>query len=272
MKKSLPFPAASGLLLAAFLLFSEGCAGPPEVTVHYLGHSSFILQFGNDLTVLTDYGESNAYGLASPIHSLGELVPDVVTISHDHPDHYGGELPPGIEVTLTGKEILRSRGLTITPIPTFEQSLFSPDNFSFLFEYRGLKVLHLGDCQSMILGFSKPMLGANGNLLSPEQLAALIKETYPDTYDLVLLPIGFTQDIIPEAAEFAENIDARAIVPMHYWTLEERDAFVARMGDRKDGKGRPYNSRVSADPDFTLTRSSGPVTEVELLALTPAAR
>jgi L-ascorbate metabolism protein UlaG (beta-lactamase superfamily) len=272
MKKLFAAPAVPCLLLAVSLLFSEGCAGPPEVTVHYLGHSSFVLQFGDDLTVLTDYGESNALGLASPIHGIGELVPDIVTISHDHADHFGGELPPGIKAMLTGNEILRSRGLTITPIPTFERSLLSPDNFSFLFEYKGLKVLHLGDCQSMILGFSKGMLGPDGNFLSGEQLAALIKKTYPDTYDLVLLPIGFTQEIIPEAAEFAGNIDARAIVPMHYWTLEERDAFVARMGDRKDGRGRPYNSRVSTDPFFTITLSSEPVTEVELLALTPAPR
>ena len=184
----------------------------------------------------------------------------------------GGKAPEGIGTILTGVEDYQSRGLTITPIPTYENSLTRPDNFSFLFEYRGLKVLHLGDCQSMILGFSRGMMGPEGNFLSPEQLAALIKKSYPDTYDLVLLPIGFAQDIIPEAAEFAGNIDAKAIVPMHYWTLEERDAFVARMGDRKDGRGRPYNSRVSTDPSFTVTLSSEPVTEVELLALTPAQR
>jgi hypothetical protein len=34
----------------------------PDIHIHYLGHSSFILQFDNGITVLTDYGASNSCG------------------------------------------------------------------------------------------------------------------------------------------------------------------------------------------------------------------
>lgn len=270
MKMFVSFPAVPGLLLAASLLFAEGCGQPPEVTIHYLGHSSFVLQFGGGTTVLTDYGESNAYGLDSPIYSIGDLVPDIVTVSHDHVDHIGGELPPGIRMTLAGGEIFRSGGLTITPIPTFERSLVSPDNFSFLFEYKGLKVLHLGDCQALMLGLSVALMGEEGRRYSREEVADMIRELYPDSYDLVLLPIGFTQAIIPEAAEFAGYLDARTIVPTHFWTPEDRDAFLERMADRKDARDRPYKSRLSADPGFRITLAMDPVVEVEVLGLTPA--
>jgi L-ascorbate metabolism protein UlaG (beta-lactamase superfamily) len=263
-----PFTAKVGLLLA-FAFFSGGCSSPPEVTVHYLGHSAFVLQFGGGTTVLTDFGESNAYGLESPIFGLGELVPDLMTISHDHPDHFGGEAPEGIETVLRGEGLYRSRGLTVTPIPTYEGTLTSPDNFSFLFEYKGLKVLHLGDCQSLILGFSKPMLGPEGWHLSAEQLEELIRDTYPDSYDLVLMPIGFTQDIIPAAAAFAGFLDAKVIVPMHYWTTGERDAFLARMGDRRDDMDRPYTSRLSEGAKLTVTLTEGLVAEPEVVGLIP---
>jgi L-ascorbate metabolism protein UlaG (beta-lactamase superfamily) len=261
--------ATAGILLASVLFFFGGCTSPAEVTVHYLGHSSFVLQFGGGTTVLTDYGESNAYGLDSPILGLGGLVPDILTLSHDHPDHVGGAVPEGIETTLAGGSAFQAKGLTVTPIPTYENSLTRPDNFSFLFEYRGLKILHLGDCQSMILGFSKGMLGPEGSHLSSEELGKLIRDTYPDSYDLVLMPIGFTQDILPAAAAFAGFLDARVIVPMHYWNTGERDAFLARMGDRRDEMDRPYRSRLSDGPKLLVTSSEGSTVEPEVVGLIP---
>jgi len=270
MKKIISSLTAPSVLLAASLFFSGGCAPPPEVTVHYLGHSSFLLQFGEGPTVLTDYGESNAYGLDSPIFSLGEVIPEILTISHNHADHFGGDLPPGIETTLTGGESFRSGKLTITPIPTFESSLVRPDNFSYLFEYRGLKVLHLGDCQGLMVALRGGLLGEGGRLYSPEDVAEMIRGLYPDSYDLVLLPIGFTRDILPEAAEFAGYLDARTIVPMHFWSLEDRDAFLTRMADRRDAGDRPYSSRIVEEAGFQLTVVADPVVEVEVLGLTPA--
>jgi L-ascorbate metabolism protein UlaG (beta-lactamase superfamily) len=61
--------------------------------VHYLGHAAFLLRLDNGVTVLTDHGESRAYGLDSPIYDIGALRPDVVTRSHDHADHAGRGLP-----------------------------------------------------------------------------------------------------------------------------------------------------------------------------------
>ena len=76
---------------------------------HYLGHAAFLLEFPTGLTVLTDYGESRAYGLDSPVFELGAVRPDLVTYSHDHADHAGGELPEGVGRVIRNGEGVEAR-------------------------------------------------------------------------------------------------------------------------------------------------------------------
>ena len=68
-----------------------------QIKIHYLGHSSFVLQFDNNITIVTDYGHYNAWancGSDSPIQDIGELVPNIMTFSHQHDDHCNpGRIP-----------------------------------------------------------------------------------------------------------------------------------------------------------------------------------
>ena len=229
------------------------------VRVHYLGHAAFLFTLDNGLTVLTDYGESMAYGLDSPVFELGDVRPDVVTLSHDHVDHAGGELPEGVAPPITAGAGYETRGLTIMPIPTFEQTLDAPDNTSYLFEYRGLKLLHLGDCQALITGIDRPGVRA--------RVVAL----YPDTYDLVLLPIGFTRDILAEAAAFVKLLDTRYVTPMHYWSPQDRDTFLAMLDGATDSRARRYEVRSLLDAEFELREHEGGNREaVQVIGLSPA--
>lgn len=260
---------STGLLLAfAFLLV--GCSPAPEVSVHYLGHASFVLKFGDGPVVLTDYGESNAYGLDSPIHGLGEMVPDIVTLSHEHADHAGGELPEGIGTLLDTDQAFSQGSLTITPVPTHETTLLRPDNLGFLFEYRGLKILHMGDCQGLIVALRGGALSPDGGRYDLEGIRELAETIYPDHYDLVLLPIGSTDNILAEAAEFAGFLDAEIIVPMHYWSPDDKAAFLERMADRLDPGGQPYDSREVGGATLTLGPEAETMGPVKVLGLTPA--
>ena len=198
------------------------------VCVHYLGHASFVLEFDNGVTVLTDYGKSRSYGLDSPIYGLGELNPDILTYSHLHEDHAGGKVPDDIAHVLKKGESLHLKGIDITPIPTFERSLEQPDNFSYLFTYKGIKILHMGDCQGLILG------------MKGEEIKARIKQMYPDVYDLVLLPIGYVTDIVQQAAEFAALLRTKMLIPIHYWSEEEKARFLSLMRDLTTEAGAPY--------------------------------
>ena len=197
----------------------------PTVCLHYLGHASFILQFDNGIMILTDYGKSNSYGLDSPINGFGELQPDVVTYSHQHEDHAGGKMPPDVPYVLKGGETLDLKGINITAIPTFERSLEKPDNFSYLFSYKGIKILHLGDCQGLITEMKR------------KDIKARIKQMYPDVYDVVLLPIGYVSDIVQPAAEFATLLRTKRLIPMHYWSEKEKARFLSLMKDKKSEAG-----------------------------------
>jgi L-ascorbate metabolism protein UlaG (beta-lactamase superfamily) len=240
---------------------AAGCAAPPgpEVSVHYLGHASFLLTFDDTLQVLTDYGESNAYGLSSPVHPIGEARPQVVTLSHDHPDHAGGEPPPVYDTILRGQGTYRRGDLTITPIPTFEADLETPDNLSFLFEYRGLRILHLGDCQGLMMALGSGQLG----------IRERISRLYPGRYDLVLLPIGFVREILAEAAEFVALLDAGAVVPMHYWDPADRDTFLDLLEGQTDTRGRSYTTRREPGAIMRVAPGSSPPDYVEVMGLTP---
>lgn len=256
----------TSLLGLPLILAGTGCSrvGPPAVPLHYLGHASLLMEFPGGPTVLTDFGASNAWGLDSPIYPLGAIRPDIVTRSHDHLDHAGGTLPEGVPHLLLGEGTFEADGLTVTPIPTFEGPSSEPDNHSFLFQFAGRKILHLGDCQGLMTALGE----AESSSSAREAMEGRIREMYPERYDLVLLPIGFTRDILREAAEFVTLLDAAYVIPMHYWSPEDRDAFLGLLEAKPDTLGRSYRTLPLPRPDWTLEGrpSQG---EVLVVGLTP---
>ncbi|MCK5170275.1 MAG: MBL fold metallo-hydrolase, partial [Bacteroidales bacterium] len=134
-------------------LFTEINYSPPNIDIHYLGHSAFVLQF-DEITVVTDYGKPNAWkewGWDSPIYDIGVLVPDIMTYSHLHEDHYDStRIPKGVKHILKNGEGLELEDLNIIPIPTCEDQFGIFDNTSYLFTYNGFNILHAGDIQGMI--------------------------------------------------------------------------------------------------------------------------
>ena len=99
----------------------------PEIKIHYLGHSAFVLQFDNGINIVTDYAHYNAWvdwGWDSPIYSIGNLVPDVMTYSHHHDDHYDlDRIPENISHIITGLDSLSIDGIEIKPVRTCEDSI-----------------------------------------------------------------------------------------------------------------------------------------------------
>jgi len=230
----------------------------PVVYVHYLGHASFIFEFDNGVTILTDYGKSHSYELDSPIFGLGELKPDVVTYSHQHEDHAGGVVPADIAHVLNEGKSLYLKGINITPIPTFERSLEQPDNFSYLFSYKGIKILHMGDCQGLIMGMKQ------------EDTRECIKQMYPDDYDLVLLPIGYVTDIVNPAVEFTALIQAKRLIPMHYWSKEEKQRFLSLMREKKGETGVSHEVVDSDSARLCLYPSAEDDLPVKVIGLNAA--
>ena len=230
-----------GLLAAVFclLLFSTLCHPPTHVsvTIHYLGHSAFILQFENGISVVTDYGHPNAWkawGWDSPIHDIDNLVPDVMTFSHTHhDDHYDPDrIPQEAAHILTEMDSLNIKGLSIRPIRTCETSLETEDNTSFLFDYNGLRVLHLGDVQAMI------------RAVDSAQVRQRITELLPESVDLLLMPIEGTTQFIPQAISFLNLLRPKRVIPMHFWSETYKQAFLDHLMDQGDNGTRCQILRI----------------------------
>lgn len=131
------------VVLMLFLLMNGSLLGAPEVSIHYMGHSSFLLQFDNGVSVLTDYGTSNCWGYPSPIYDIGDFVPTVLTYSHRHSDHYNDERrPEGVQYRLEGLDSLDIDGLSIRPVRVCELVVGSESSTAFIFSYKGLKICH----------------------------------------------------------------------------------------------------------------------------------
>ena len=233
-------------------------ASEPEIKIHYLGHSAFVLEMDNGMTVVTDYGHFNAWadwGWDSPIHDIGDLVPDVMTYSHrHHDDHYDPDrIPDGVRHILKDTDSLTIDGLEIRPIRTCEQSLDSADNTSFLFIYKGLRLLHLGDAQAQIEN------------IQTEEVRTHIAKILPRSVDLLLMTIQGVSQFIPQAEAFIDMLQPKRVIPMHHWSQEYRDHFLQHL-EKQNSAGKHYEvHRVDgAKTTLSLEESVTPITVISL--------
>lgn len=195
-----------------------------QIKVHYLGHSAFVLQF-DDITVVSDYGKPNAWkewGWDSQILDIGELVPDIMTYSHLHEDHYDStRIPEGVKHILKNGEELKYKDLKITAIPTCEDKFGEFNNTSYLFSYKGVNILHTGDIQTMIANIEN------------DTIATYFSNNYPKKIDLLIMPIEGKIKYIPQTEKFIQLLQPKTIIPCHYWSLEYLEEFIAYLKKRE---------------------------------------
>lgn len=230
----------------------------PLLRIHYLGHSSFILRFGTGISLLTDYGKSNAYGLDSPIYDLAEFQPDVVLYSHHDDDHDRGSEFPGVTI-LDGAHLHEEvgvEGVCFEPIKTREHA--PGDNTSFRISFDRLTILFAGDCQGEIQAIDQPE--------QRERIEALC----PGRIDLLLLPIDWTQPIAGKAVSFVELVRPRAVIPMHYWSRPARDGFLSLLEERNDPATRRFVIEEPGRPDYAIDRLDESDGAIRVIGLEPA--
>ena len=234
-------------------------ASSGAICVHYLGHASFMFEFDNGVTLLADYGRSRSYGLDSPIYAIGDFRPDILLYTHTHhEDHAGGIAPKNVPTIIKGPDMLQLKGIRLRPIPTYEQDLATFDNFSYVISYKGINVLFLGDPQALIANVAKP------------EVRASVQADYDGTYDLLLLPIGHIEDIVPAAAEFMELFRARRVVPMHYWSPQERVNFLSILRGKVETENKSYVFETPGGPRLCLDPPRTGDGPLRVISLEPA--
>lgn len=238
---------------------SSSSAQEPEIFIHYLGHSSFVIYFDNGIQVLTDYGKSNSYGLPSPIYGIGNFIPDIITFSHKHEDHYDpSRLPNSVNYILTDYDTLSLAGLSIRPKRTSETSLAVKDNSSFIFTYKGFTLVHLGDAQANIMNIADQN---NRNYL---------KQIFPKKIDLLLMPIQSISQFIPQAEEFIEFLQPRRMIPIHYWTTQYKADFLAHLENMNQTAGKNYQIQRLKTAKYVASPVDTNTTAIQIISLEPA--
>jgi L-ascorbate metabolism protein UlaG (beta-lactamase superfamily) len=202
-----------------------------EIT--WYGQSCFRLR-DRLATVITDpYDKGIGY-------TLPRVRADIVTVSHDHPDHNYVKGIKGQPKIIVGPGEYEVGGVFITGIPTFhdrKKGASRGRNTVFLFDFEGLTVCHLGDL---------------GHVPTQSQVEAL------SDIDVLLIPVGAVSTInAAQAAEVISLLEPRLVIPMHYKTkalevkLDSVSKFLKEMGLSKLATQESLKVTKSSLPDET---------------------
>jgi L-ascorbate metabolism protein UlaG (beta-lactamase superfamily) len=197
----------------------------------WLGHACFYLTSPQGVRVLTDPFDP---GVPYPPISV---ECDVVTVSHEHSDHYGLKGVKGSPKLLLGldkdTEAVKKIQETVGDV-SFRTVASNHDeqggskrgrNAIFVMDFSGLKIVHLGD-------------------LGHELSDGAVQEI--GQCDVLLIPVGGFYTIGgTAAAKVAGSLSPRVVVPMHYktqyiasWSISGPEEFLAtQKAVRNVGKG-----------------------------------
>jgi L-ascorbate metabolism protein UlaG (beta-lactamase superfamily) len=174
--------------------------------ITYLGHSSFKLK-GKQGTVVTDPFDSSV-GFSMPSTSA-----DIVSISHQHPDHNSKNAVSGTArrekpwITDTAGEY-EVAGISLFGYKTFHDDAEGKErgaNTVYSIVLDGINVVHLGDL---------------GHDLSDDFI-----EKLGDVH-VLLCPVGGVFTINPnQAAEIIQAIEPYYVIPMHYKTPKHSEQY-----------------------------------------------
>jgi L-ascorbate metabolism protein UlaG (beta-lactamase superfamily) len=179
--------------------------------VTWLGHGCFRLR-GRGAAAVTDPFPPTI-GL-----KLSRLEADLVTVSHEHPNHsYTQVVREAYEIHGPGE--YEVAGISVIGVPTYhdaEKGAKRGRNTVYLIEIDDVRICHLGDL---------------GHRLEDSEAEAI------SSPDVLLVPVGGRSAInAAQAAEVVRQLEPRYVVPMHYaipglkLELDSIDRFLKEMG------------------------------------------
>ena len=183
--------------------------------ITYLGHSSFLItgktNTDEEVSVVTDPFDPKAVGL--PFH---KQKADVVTISHNHPNHFDlnnteGKLESDYFLIDTPGEY-ELRGLRVFGIKGFHDDKNGAErggNTMYVYDFAEATVAHLGDI---------------GHTLDSNQLELL------EEIDILMIPIGGKYTVDAKIAmQIIESIEPKIVIPI-FDELSILQDFLAEAG------------------------------------------
>ncbi len=228
------------LLHRASLVAAEGGV----TTITFLGHASFLIETPGGISAVTDFSGRH----------MPPRIPDIVTMNHAHSTHFTDTPDERIAHVLRGwredggpaqHDIkvgdVRARNLA-TNIRGWDGGTRRYGNSVFVFETGGLCIGHLGHLHHLLTADDLSILG---------QL------------DIVMVPIdGAWTSNQGDMVEVLGQLNPRIILPMHYWSQEVLNRFLARMRDKAE-------IRLADADSFTVSRATLPAAPLVLVLPAP---
>ena len=215
--------------------------------IKWYGHAAFLITSNQGVKILTDPYEPGAFGGQLSYGKITDQT-DIVLTSHDHADHnHTGDLPGSPQI-IKGSGSRTSKGIHVKGIATFHDPSKGSErgaNTIFAFTVDGIQICHLGDL---------------GHVLTQKELTEI------GPVDLLLTPVGgfYTIDA-KEAAQIAEAIKPKVLIPMHFKT--EKCGFpIAPVEDFLRGKTGVKHPGVS---EVAFEKTTLPQ-QMEIVVLTHA--
>jgi L-ascorbate metabolism protein UlaG (beta-lactamase superfamily) len=214
----------------------------PRMEIIWYGHSCFRLR-GRDATVITDpCPPSTGY-------KIGKLPADVVTISHDAPEHNYRQAITGAPKFLSGPGEYDIAGVLVAGVRTRRGKLEedSGRNVAFVIDIDDIRVCHLGDLKQVPHAEVVEQLGSA---------------------DILLIPVGGGSTIDARgAAETVSLLEPKIVVPMRYRTanststeVEGLERFLKEMGAEAKTPESRLNitkSQIPADTTVVVLEARG---------------
>jgi L-ascorbate metabolism protein UlaG (beta-lactamase superfamily) len=203
-----------------------------EVTIRFIGHSTFLITSPQGVTIATDYDGYAGRG----------TIPRIVTMNHAHGSHYTDTPDPHIEYVLRGwdpnggkaKHNLEVGDVLIRNVTTDIRSFGGriPDgNSIFIFEVARLCIGHLGHLH---------------HELDLEDLAFI------GQLDIVMAAVDGSMTMDQNSmVDTLQVLKARLVLPMHYFGPDTLNRFLARLDEE-------FEVEISPTPEVVVSAASLP--------------
>lgn len=208
--------------------------------IKYIGHSSFFIK-SKEARVVTDPYDPGMVGLKFP-----KTEADIVTISHQHPDHNYIAGISGTPLVIDWPGEFEKNGVRIFGYRSFHDKNKGQErgeNTLYKIETEDLSILHCGDL---------------GHLIDD----SFIEEI--GEVDILMVPVGglFTIDAT-EAVELVKRVEPKLVIPMHYNSPKLKQEQFEKLTGVED-----FLKKIGASgeepPTQKLTVKSDDLKEVEM--------
>jgi len=204
-----------------------------EIT--HLGHSSFKIR-GKTATLITDPFDPAMLGLKFP-----KAEADIVTISHEHPDHNNSEIVGGNPVLVSGPGEYEIKKVKIIGVGVFHDKEFGEKrgtNTIYHIDMDGISIVHTGDL---------------GHELGEKEIELL------DGVDILLVSVGgvFTIDA-SEAVKLVSKLEPKIIIPMHYREIKGDAKFYQNLSPVEDFLTQMGKTGIGSVTKLVVTKDKLP--------------